>query len=140
MKPGFSLIEIILVVGLLLVLAAITVPISGSWFLSNQLHTTTSILVSSIRKAQTYAQANKNNQTWGICLTGSVLRLFSSSCASPVIKDDYTLPSSITITGLSTVTFSSLRGEPSLPQFITISDSGTSKTVTINSVGGIIQN
>jgi len=110
---------------------------NSNWFLSNNLGSSKNIVVSSLRKAQNYSLSKKNNLTWGVCLTGSTVRLFGGTCASPTIKDDYVLPANVSITGLSTVTFSSLRGEPSAPQAISISSNNKTFLININSVGGL---
>ena len=110
---------------------------SSRWYLQNSLESTKNMLVSSIQKAQNYAISKKSNLTWGVCLTGTSLRMFGGSCASPTIKDDYTVPSNVTMSGLSTVTFSAFRGEPNSAQSITLSGNNKTYTVTVNLAGGL---
>jgi len=113
---------------------------NANWYLRNNLDGSKNMLVSSVRKAQEYSIIKKSNLTWGICLTSGNIRLFGGSCASPTIKDDFNVPDNVTLTGLSTVTFSSLRGEPSSPQTIILSSGGKTYTIVINSVGGMTIN
>jgi prepilin-type N-terminal cleavage/methylation domain-containing protein len=136
MRQGFTLIELLIVIGVLLVVFTVTMPIGSNWYNLNNFDSALGVTLSSLRKAQAYAIDKKDNATWGVCLTSNTIRLFSGSCASPNIKNDYQLPSDVTVTGLSTVTFSQLRGEPSSSQSIVITGSGKSKTIDINLLGG----
>ena len=137
MTRGFTLVEIMIVIGLILIVISATLPLGGNWYRLNNFDSVYNLTLSSLRKAQAYAIDKKNNTVWGVCLTGSTIRLFAGTCASPTIKNDYSLPSDITVSGLSTVTFSNLRGEPSAPQTITIDSGDKTKTITINLLGGI---
>lgn len=136
-KHGFTLIELVLVVGLMLIIVTATGSVRSSWYLSGNFDITVSQIVSSLRKSQTYAIDNKSNATWGVCLTGGVVRLFSGSCLSPTVKNDFSLPSGVLVTGLSTVTFSKYRGEPSALTTINITSGSQSKDVSINLLGGM---
>lgn len=136
MQRGFTLVELLIVVGILLTVFTVTMPIGSNWYNLNNFDSALGVTLSNLRKAQAYAIDKKDNATWGVCLTGSTIRLFSGSCASPNIKNDYQLPSDVTVSGLSTVTFSQLRGEPSSAQTISIVGSGKSKTININLLGG----
>jgi len=98
------------------------------------------MMISSIRKAQSYSISKKNNLTWGVCLTGNTIRMFGGTCAAPTIKDDYLLPNNVTLTGLSEFTFTSLRGEPNTSQNIILTDNNKSYTLIINSAGGLSVN
>ena len=109
----------------------------ASTLLSNNLDADRGMLVSSLRKAQSYAMSKKNNLSWGVCLTSSTIRVFGGTCASPTIKDDYVLSNSTEISGLSTVTFSNLRGEPSTTQSIVLTGNNKTYTITVNLLGGI---
>ncbi len=137
MTKGFTLIEVILVVGLVLLVSSAAFPIGANWYGLNNFDSTFNIVLSSLRKAQAFAIDDKSNTTWGVCLTGSTIRLFSGSCSTPTVANDYLLPTNIGVSGLSTVTFSNLRGELTSAQTITLSGSGKSKTISINLLGGI---
>jgi len=120
-----------------MIIATTASVFNSRWYLQNNLEASKNILVSSLRKAQGYAIAKKNNLTWGVCLTGTTIRMFGGSCASPTTKDDYLLPVGVSTSGLSTVTFSSLRGEPSSAQNINITGNGKTFNLIINSAGGL---
>ena len=113
---------------------------SSRWYLQNNLDSTKNILISSIRKSQAYAMSKKDNLTWGVCLIGQTIRFFGGTCNTPTVKDDYIFPTNVTITGLSTVTFSSFRGEPNTAQNITLSGNNKNFNLIINQSGGISVN
>lgn len=139
---AFSLVELILVVAIVAILAAAGAPFLSRFILVNDLEVSTDKVVGTIRKAQAYAMDNKNDATWGVCMSGTNLRLFSGSCASPTHSEDFDV-SEVTITGLTTTTFSGIagrRGEPSGTLNVTISNSLGSKTVTLNAAGGMDRN
>lgn len=132
---GFSLIELLLVIAIIAVVAVTTVPFLSNFYLRTNLDTTRDVLVSSIRKAQSYAMDGKDGAAWGICLSGSSIRVFETSCTSPAIKEDYSIPGNISLTGLPTTTFSSGRGEPSATFSAQVTSGVNLRIVQINSAG-----
>lgn len=136
-RKAFTVIELIVVIGIFVVMITASATYTSKMYMQNSLEGAKNMLVSSIQKAQSYAISKKNNVSWGVCLTGSTIRMFGSSCASPTIKDDYILPSSVGISGLSTVTFSNFRGEPSSAQTIKLTGNGKTYTLTVNMAGGV---
>lgn len=120
-----------------MIVAVTATTINSRWFLQNNVEAAKNMTISSLQKAQSYAISKKNNLSWGVCLTGTTIRMFGGSCASPTIKDDYQLPVSVGITGLSTVTFSNFRGEPNATLNIVITDGAVSKTIIVNGGGGM---
>lgn len=141
MKSGFNLVEIILVIAIILIMATSGLFFSANWLLSNNLDATYSVLLSSLRKAQRYSIDDKNNLTWGVCLTGgTTIRMYATSCASPVMKDDYVLPSSVGLNGLADISFSTIRGEVGSSQTITITAGAKTKIIQINKLGGFQTN
>jgi Tfp pilus assembly protein FimT len=140
LDKGVTLLELVLALGLLLIIITSVSAYNANWYLRNNLDGSKNMLISSVRKAQEYSIIKKNNLTWGVCLTAGNIRLFGGSCASPTIKDDFHVSDNVTLSGLSTVTFSSLRGEPSSPQTITLTSGGKTYTIVINSAGGMTIN
>ena len=119
---------------------AVASTFTSRFYLQNSLEASKNILVSSVRKAQSYAMFKKNGLTWGVCLTGNTIRMFGGSCGSPTIKEDYLLPNSVTTSGLSTVTFSAFRGEPNVAQNINLSGNNKTYNLIINLAGGLSVN
>lgn len=136
-QAGFTLIELILVVALILIIATTATVFNSRWYLQNNLESAKNMLVSSVYKAQSYSISQKNGLTWGVCLIGKTIRMFGGSCDTPTIKDDYNLPANVNINGLSNITFSSLQGEPDNSQNINLSGNNQTYNLIINSAGGL---
>lgn len=136
-QQGLTLIELLMVIAIFAIIAASSTPFLSNFILRNNYETTVDKVVSTIRKAQQYAMDGKNDVTWGVCLSGNSIRLFSGSCALPTFSEDFDTPSSVTITGLNETTFSTLRGEPSSALSITITTDIGTQTVTMNTAGGM---
>jgi len=137
---AFSLIELIIVIAIIMIIGAVSTTFGAGTLMQNNLETDKLMLVSSLRKAQNYAMVKKNGLSWGVCLSGGGIRVFGGTCASPTIKDDYDISNSTVISGLSTVTFSALRGEPNAVQSITLTGNNKTITVSVNALGGIAIN
>lgn len=140
MKGGITLIELLLVTAIIAIIGASVSPFLSNFILRNNLETTTDKIIGTIRKAQSYAMDGKDDATWGVCLSGGNLRLYSGSCLSPTRSEDFSVPGRVTISGLNDTTFSKLRGEPSNALSITIGTDIDSQTVTVNAVGGMTIN
>jgi len=142
MRQGVTLIELLVTIAIIGIIGAVASPFVSSFINRINYETTADKVVSVIRKAQGYAMDGKNGAVWGVCLTGSNLRLFSGSCSSPTFSEDFSIQSTTTITGLTTTTFS-LRGEPNPSgglTSVTVTSSVGSRTVSVNAGGGISLN
>jgi len=139
MRRGVTLIELLLSIAIIGIIGAVASPFVSSFIVRVQYNTTVDKTLSVIQKAQGYAMDGKGTGVWGVCTTGSVLRLFSGTCLLPVFAEDFTIPSIVSVAGLSETTFS-LRGEP-VPlaglSAITISARTNQTTIRVNAGGGI---
>lgn len=134
---GFTLIELLLVMAIVSIIFVATSPFVSSTLQRYQTISTEDRLLSALRQAQSFATHNRLNQTWGVCITSGILRLYASSCSSPVRNTDWTLPPTINISGFTDLSFSSYRGEPSSTPTIIISTGVKTSTITINQKGGV---
>ena len=139
-QSGITLIEVLLVIGLVSILAASATPFLSRFIQQNNLEVTTDYTIGFLRKAQMYTMLGKNDAVWGVCITGSTLRLYTGTCSEPIIHDDYTIPPRISITGLTDVSFTKGRGEPVTPVSITITSDLGVNTMSLNTAGGMTIN
>ncbi len=143
MSRGFSFIEILIVISLIAILSAMSAPFVSSFVLRNNFYTTSDRVLSEIWKAQSNAMVGRaisGNEVWGVCVTGGIFRMFNGSCASPNYREDFTIPNGVTVSGLTSITFGNLRGDPSSATTITVSSSLDSNTITINAAGQVQRN
>jgi prepilin-type N-terminal cleavage/methylation domain-containing protein len=136
-NSGFSLIELLLVIALFSVLSATAAPFASSFVSTTNFNGATDMVISTIRKAQNYSMNNKNNSAWGVCLNDNKIRLFAGACVTPTFSEDFSIPNTVSITGLNTITFSQHRGEPSSSLSIVITNGPLTENISLNAVGGL---
>ena len=123
-----------------MIIAAGASPFYVNLIARNNLNSSRNGFVSTLRKAQTYAISGKDNAVWGVCVSGSNIRLFGGTCGVPSRKEEIGIPSDVTVGGFSTVTFTSSRGEPSTAFTFTLSNQAGTKTIIINQTGNVSAN
>lgn len=134
-KNGFSLIELLIVVSLIITIGTMTAPFASGFLIRVYQESTVNSIVSSLHRAQSLSLDGKGSTEWGICQTGNIVRVYQGSCASPTIKEDTSIPSTVSVTGLSDITFSRINGEPSATLSITITSGAGTKNITLNEMG-----
>ena len=128
MARGFSLIEILVVIAVAGILLFLTLPMGINFYRTQQLDTTVSEIIQTLRRAQINAMAVDNDQTWTVYFESGQYRL----------EDEvFDILNDITFGGLSSVTFSKLTGLPTSTGNITLTLNGEVETISINSVGRI---
>ncbi len=78
-KTGFTLVEMLIVVGLITLLAAISFPIYKNFIEVSQIDNTTRDLQETLRRANGKSQASDFNSRWGVHITSKAFVLFSGS-------------------------------------------------------------
>lgn len=136
-NAGLTLIELLLVISLILIIGATATPFFSRFIIQNSYETTVDKVISTIRKAQAYSLSSKNGAVWGVCYTGNKIRLFQGTCLSPTISEDFDVSSTVTVSGLSSTTFSLRRGEPSQSLTVIVNANVGTTTITLNRAGGM---
>lgn len=134
-KNGFTLIELLIVVSLIITIGTMTTPFASGFLIRIYQESTVNSLISALHRAQSLSLDGKGNTEWGICKIGSVIRVYQGSCTTPTIKEDTNIPSTVTVTGLSDITFSRVTGEPSSTLSISITSGAGTKNITLNTLG-----
>jgi Tfp pilus assembly protein FimT len=130
---SFSFIELLLIISIISILLASASPFYSRFVNQNNVTNISDQIVSNIHKAQSYAIASKNNSDWGINYSAPSLTLYRTS--DNQVFDTFNVDSATTISGLTTLVFSKPTGLPSATPTITISASGNSRVITVNSQG-----
>jgi prepilin-type N-terminal cleavage/methylation domain-containing protein len=135
---GFTLIELILSVGVISILLTISVPILQRYLVNNDMTVITNVIVQDIYRAQNLARAGENGGSWGVYIqTGSITVFQGTNYASRNQSKDevYTIPSSINVTGQNEYVFSAFTGLPVSGGTTTTQNNTTTKSVSVDSNG-----
>lgn len=145
---GLTLIEILLVVGILVILVTLTSPLALDFYRSQQLDTHTQGIIQTLRRAQLKAMSIENDSNFGVYLTNDDYTLFKGNSYDP--NDPYNevsdLPRIITVTtapDFSEVVFSKFEGIPKFDELLNttgtviLSNNIDSRTISINEIGRI---
>lgn len=135
---GFTLIELIIIVAIVLILGTSSYSFYSRFFLQNEVSNTTDQLSGQIRKAQIYAMSGRQNGNWGVHYTSPTLSLFqgnSYATRNPAFDEVIAINNNVTISGFTEIIFARKTGIPSSTPTITISGGNTEKTLTINTQG-----
>lgn len=139
---GLTIIELLLVVAIMLIIAVVSTPFYSRFFISNDVINVNNQLVGSLKKAQIYAIAGKQNGNWGVNYSNNYITVFQGTSyllRNQALDEKFSVNSGITINNLSTIIFTKNTGIPDLTPTITISAGNTTKTISINSQGVVNQ-
>lgn len=125
--------ELLLVMVIIGIIAAASAPFFSRFILQNAVSNTTEHVVSTLRKAQEYTIAGKNDSAWQVVLSGNNLSLVRQS--DSVAFDTYAINSNVSVSGLTTVAYTRPLGQISSPVSITVSGGNNSKSITVNTEG-----
>jgi prepilin-type N-terminal cleavage/methylation domain-containing protein len=145
LKPGFTLLEISLVVVLIAIMIAITTPLAIDAVIKADLNSSHESLYISLLRAQKLSRVQERGQQWLLCIdnTNKSYIIAAGSCSSPVYKETIKFSSHVTITASPSlnVSFYPITGKPQYNVnnsfIITLSSGGSSKVININEAGVI---
>ncbi len=138
---GLTLIEVLIVVGIIVVLLGAGAPVAYNFYYQAQFEAEYNLLFSILQQARNLAMANRNESAHGVYLESETFIVFQgSSFAARTASQDREFPraNSVTITGASEIVFTALGGETSSTTF-SVSDSAHSRDLFVNSEGLIYE-
>lgn len=137
---GFTFIELILVVALISIVTAMSAVFYTRFLTQNAVLNTVDQLVGQMHKAQIYAMSGRQGSNWGVNYSSSVIILYSGNsylARNNVFDEKFSVNSNITVSGFSDINFNRLTGVPNVTPTITITGNNNTKSIIINSQGGI---
>jgi len=137
-SQGFSILEIIIVVGIMGLLITFSTSVYNSFKSHENLEIATISVVESIRHAQGNAQSGKNDSIWGVEILPTTVIIFKGvNYASRDVAADQSLdfPGGVISSGLSEIVFTKLTGSTSSVGTITLTNSYGTKNILINEKG-----
>lgn len=138
---GFTLLELLIALGIFLLLAATVVPLTRGLFTTTQSDDATDTLVQALRTAQVRAQSGRNSSAHGVYFANSGYTLFQGGDYAGRDQSydrvvDFGAVMTLSFDGGDEVVFAQGAGEPDTTGTVTLThtESGTS-TITIYSTG-----
>lgn len=140
-ERGFTLIEMLLSVGLIALLAGLSTPIYETFNNRNDLDLNTQGVATMLRRAEIYARNMNGDSSWGVKVqNGSAVLFEGASYATRDTTQDETdsIPSTITVGGtVSEVVFAKFTATPNTSGTITLTHTANNeaRTITLNTEG-----
>ena len=138
MQRGFSLIEIMVTIAILIMLAASVAAVSFSYLRNQQVRSASDAIVAELLLAQTNAYAQTHDAGHGIMVfTDRVIRFEGDTYASRVEAEDVTTLFStiVALSGISEVNFLNGSLSPVVSGTITLESNETAMDITISPYG-----
>ena len=139
-KKAYTLIELLLTIGLMGLLAGFSLPIFNNFQFKNELESSVNITVRALKSAQVFSQSNVGDSIWGVSISGNTVTVFKGSTFSTRdtgYDNIYTFPANIGSSGITEITYSKLYGIPSVAGNINLSNNSNSRQISINAKGTI---
>lgn len=137
---AFTFVEIILVIAIVAVLLALTIPLGINFYNSQQLDTVTEEIIQALRRAQLQSMSQAD-YSFGVYLgsgqSGQYVLFRGSSYASRDDEEIFSVSESLSFSGLSEVVFSKVEGIPSALGDIILTSNNGVRTININQAGRI---
>ena len=142
MKRAFTLLEMFLVIALIGLLGAITIPFYQSLQINTQRETLSNELISSLHRAKLKAISAVDDQSWGVNLSQSQIIIFRG--ADFLNRDQnydeiIEMPKNVSISGpVTEIVFNKFTGLPTASGTISVSDTtGKSQDITVTIQGTV---
>lgn len=139
MNKALTLIELLLTLGLIVAVVALTAPIGVKFYVSQALDDTANNILETLRRAHNQAVFQKNDSAFGVKILTDSYVLFegSSYAARNQSKDEiFDLAEGISLSGADEVVFSKLYGT-SIGGTVMINSAGQIKSININAQGKV---
>jgi len=139
-SKGFTLIEVLIVFSIVVMVAAVTIPLYNRWQVANTIASEKTEVAQHLRLAQTRARSGLEDRNHGIYFQSSNYTIFEGT--DYITRDQsedeiYYLPSAVVISGFSEIIFIKQTGVPNTTGTITLTNTITNEvaTIDINSQG-----
>lgn len=139
-KSGFTLIEILISLGIFAILFAIGLPLSLDSYRNYILNSETSNLVTLIRRAESLALSNVHNSSHGIYIEEDRIILFegeSYAARNTAFDEEFERAEVVSISGPTEIVFSALESKPNAAVSFVLSNLLNVHRVDVNEHGAI---
>jgi prepilin-type N-terminal cleavage/methylation domain-containing protein len=148
LKNGFTLIELIIVVALIIMFSALTLPVGFNFYQKSTLKDQAKTLENSLRMAQAMAMSGRGESNAGVIIEEGQYTVFEGdSYEDRPANITIPFPIALSATGPTEVVFEKITGLPIIPAIteeelitITLKFGANSQEININSQGKIERN
>lgn len=141
--PGFTLFEVLLVIGLLALLGVLSVPFYQTFHVQSQLDTASTEALQAVRTAQLNSMTGQNDIEHGVHFEAGQFIVFEGPAYVPGSPNNFatTISPALSLTTSfgPDIIFAQRTGIPDQTGTITISSSNKSHTLSINALGTVDQ-
>jgi prepilin-type N-terminal cleavage/methylation domain-containing protein len=137
---GFSIIEILVVLGIFAILFAISTSVYGSLKVQNNLSMALGSTVEALRYAENKARAGEQDSSWGVKIATNQITVFSgTNFAGRNSDNDQTVnfPGGVSASGISEIVFDKITGKTNNIGTVTFASNASTKSFSLNSYGTI---
>lgn len=134
-RAGFTLIELLIVFAMSAIVFASIGILSIGTFPKSQLAIESAVVVQTVRQAQSKSVSGTHDAAWGVFMSSNALTLFAGETyATRQTEFDriHVFPNDVTVSGLGEIHFSAKTGIPDVSGDISLLQSSTGKTLTLN--------
>jgi Tfp pilus assembly major pilin PilA len=132
MRRGFSLIELLIIIGILVVLVAMSLPVYTQYLVRSDLGIAAQLINQGLARARLLAVSGQQADSWGLAASGVVFRGSNYALRDPQYDELFTIPEHVTATGITVVIFEELTGRPSQTGSIIFQSYGQQSEVFID--------
>jgi prepilin-type N-terminal cleavage/methylation domain-containing protein len=144
MKKGFSIIELLIVLGIIVLVSIIIFPAISKFKDTQTLKTSVEDVSSLIAKARVQTISGNEGRAFGVTIDASTktFTLYALSGGTKITRETTTLPSQIAVSTTTTdIQFEKVTGEAVSSGTITLTNqSGLTRTITVSGIGTITAN
>jgi len=131
MRRGFSLMEILVIVGILIVLIGMSLPVYTQYLIRSDLGIAAQLVEQALSRARLLAVSGQQADNWSFAASGVVFRGNIYNTRSTQYDELYLIPEHVTASGITVVTFAKLTGAPNLTGSIVLQSYGQETRVEV---------
>jgi prepilin-type N-terminal cleavage/methylation domain-containing protein len=139
-RRAFTIIEILLAVSIIAVIGSLSIPSYRYYQIVSDLDRASNQVTHALYRSRQLALSNADDSAWGFRVADGVLFNGENFTDRNVLLDEeYALPAGITVSGLSEVSFSRIKGVPSATGSIVLTAvNGLQRVIAVIGEGGVI--